>query len=204
MIDISPLLSADIAVWPGDTPFCRQLSQDTAQGDGYTLSSVQTTLHLGAHVDAPNHYLHPAVGIAERSLDLYFGRCQVMRVEVERGQRILPQHLPEPVIAPRLLLCTNSFPDPRCWNEDFNAYSLELVEMLHQQEVRLVGIDTPSVDLFDDKRLEAHQAIGQHDMAILEGVVLSHVEPGLYTLCALPLRLAEADASPVRAVLLPH
>jgi arylformamidase len=52
--------------------------------------------------------------------------------------------------------------------------------------------------------LESHQAAARHDMALLEGLVLDHVEPGLYTLVALPLRLENADASPVRAVLVEH
>jgi arylformamidase len=67
-----------------------------------------------------------------------------------------------------------------------------------------VGIDTPSIDPFASKKLEAHQAVLRHNLAILEGLVLSDVEPGLYTLVALPLKLAQADASPVRAVLLPY
>ena len=58
------------------------------------------------------------------------------------------------------------------------------------------------MDLFDCKELKAHTKIHQHNMAILEGIDLSKVEDGLYTLSALPLKLADADASPVRAVLL--
>ena len=67
--------------------------------------------------------------------------------------------------------------------------------------MRLVGIDTPSVDLFDSKDLPAHKAFLRCDMAILEGLVLAEVPPGLYELIALPLKLVGFDASPVRAVL---
>jgi len=65
----------------------------------------------------------------------------------------------------------------------------------------LVGIDTPSVDPHDSKELESHSAIYESNMGILEGVILNNVEPGLYDLIALPLKIAEADASPVRAIL---
>jgi arylformamidase len=64
-----------------------------------------------------------------------------------------------------------------------------------------VGIDTPSVDLFDSKDLPAHKAFLRHDMSILEGLMLKDVPEGIYELIALPLRLAGFDASPVRAVL---
>ena len=67
--------------------------------------------------------------------------------------------------------------------------------------MRLVGIDTPSVDLFDSKDLPSHQACLRHDLAILEGIVLDFVPEGVYELIALPLKLAGFDASPVRAVL---
>ena len=83
------------------------------------------------------------------------------------------------------------------------ALSPELVEWLHRQGVRLVGIDTPSVDPFDSKDLPAHRAFLRRDMAILEGLVLGDVPEGLYELIALPLRLVGFDASPVRAVLRP-
>lgn len=65
----------------------------------------------------------------------------------------------------------------------------------------LIGIDTPSVDLLDDRALLSHGRFLAHDMAILENLVLADVPAGCYDLIALPLRLAGFDASPVRAVL---
>jgi arylformamidase len=67
--------------------------------------------------------------------------------------------------------------------------------------VRLIGIDTPSVDPFASRDLPVHQRCLAHDMGILEGLVLAHVPDGLYELMALPLKLVGFDASPVRAVL---
>lgn len=87
------------------------------------------------------------------------------------------------------------------FNGDFAALSPELIDWLHQRGVITVGIDTPSVDLFDSKDLPTHKAILRHDMAILEGLVLADVPEGTYELIALPLKLAGFDASPVRAVL---
>ena len=72
---------------------------------------------------------------------------------------------------------------------------------LHDQGVILIGIDTPSVDLFESKDLTAHKMFLKHDMAILEGLVLTYVPESIYELIALPLPLVGFDASPVRAVL---
>ncbi len=201
VLDISPPLRPGIAVWPGDTPFSQRWLCRMDQGANLDLSTIETTLHLGAHADGPSHYTLGAPGIGERPLDLYYGPAEVIRVNVGRGERIGPQHLPGPVRAPRVLFWTGTFPDPEHWNTDFASLSPELVDALAAQGVVLVGLDTPSVDLMDDKLLLSHQALARHDMANLEGLVLDHVQPGLYTLIALPLRLLGADASPVRAAL---
>jgi arylformamidase len=201
LYDISPPISPRLAVWPGDTPPSRQVLLDMQQGDSITLSTLHATVHLGAHADAPSHYGKGAPAIDQRDLDYYVGPCQVMRVKVARGTRVLPALLPTSVTQPRLLLATGTFPDAEHFDQDFAALSVELVEYLHGQGVRLVGIDTPSVDLFNSKDLPAHGAILKCDMAILEGIVLRDVPDGVYELIALPLKLVGFDASPVRAVL---
>ncbi|MEZ4271763.1 MAG: cyclase family protein [Myxococcota bacterium] len=201
-IDISPTVSSKLAVFPGDQPYSRRISLDMKRGDHLSLSAISATVHLGAHTDAPNHYAKTGEGIDTRDLALYYGPCQVFEVSVPRGRRIRVRDLRGAVHAPRVLFKTGSFPDPNHWNADFNSLSAELIDHLVTQGVCLVGIDTPSVDPADDKELESHQAIARHDMAILEGIVLEHVPPATYTLIALPLKLENADASPVRAVLL--
>ena len=201
LIDISPRVSERIAVWPGDVPYRRVVGASFGAGGNLELSSVVTTLHVGAHADAPRHTAPDGAPIDEVPLDAYFGPCQVIGVEVPRGARIRPEDLTAPVEAPRVLLRTGTFPDPEAWGSDFASLSPELVDALAGRGVVLVGIDTPSVDPFDDGELESHRALRRHGMANLEGLVLSHVPAGRYTLIALPLPLAEADASPVRAAL---
>lgn len=202
LIDISPLVSEHIGVFPGDVPFQRDVSLRLDRGDNIDLSAIRATLHLGAHADAPSHYVQGGQSIERRPLSLYYGPCQVMEVEVARGTRVQVADLRQPIEAPRILVKTATFPDPDVFNQDFASLSPALVDHLHARGVLLVGIDTPSVDPCADKILESHQALARHDMAVLEGLVLSHVDAGIYTLVALPLRLAGADASPVRAALI--
>jgi arylformamidase len=202
LIDISPLLEPEIDVWPGDTPLTQTINADLKAGANITLSDIRTTLHVGAHTDAPSHYAAGGSDIASRPLERFIGRCQVVHVAVARGARIVPRDLEGKTIeAPRVLFRTGTFPDPRRWNNDFASLSPELIDMLHECGVVLVGIDTPSVDPFESKALEAHAALARHDMQNLEGIVLDGVDEGAYELIALPLRIRNGDASPVRAVL---
>jgi arylformamidase len=201
LYDITPPLTQQTAVWPGDTSLSRELLLDIARNDNLTLSTMRATVHLGAHADGPNHYGENAPAIDERALDYYLGPCQVIRLNAPRATRITPGMLSGDAAAPRVLFATGSYPDPGNWNADFAALSVELIDSLHASGVITVGIDTPSVDLFDSKDLPAHKAILGHDMAILEGLALRNVPEGIYELIALPLRLVGFDASPVRAVL---
>jgi arylformamidase len=202
LIDISPLVGPSTNVWPGDTPFVHTVNLDMATGSNITLSDIRTSVHVGAHTDAPNHYSADGGDIASRRLEMYLGPCVVIHVDVERGDRITPNDIiGKPITAPRVLFRTNTFPSHESWNNDFASLSPELVDHMYQHGVILLGIDTPSIDPFDSKDLEAHRAIAHNDMAILEGVVLDDVPEGEYELIALPLRLQGADASPVRAVL---
>lgn len=201
LIDISPLISPKTAVWPGDVSFRRDTALDIADGHNITLSSVTSTVHIGAHADAPNHYHADGVDIASCALSPYYGPCQVIAVQCQRGTRIVPADLSCAITRPRVLFKTGSFPDPDDFNEDFNSLSPELIRHCHEAGVVLVGLDTPSVDPFDSKALESHQVLFETGMRNLEGLVLEQVAPGHYTLIALPLKIAGADASPVRAVL---
>lgn len=203
ILDISPLLSARTAVFPGDTAFSRRVALEVERGDPVTLSSVTTTVHLGSHADAPLHYAAGGRAIHEQPLDLYIGPCIVVRVQVPPGALV---GVPEvagrvPFGTERVLIATGSYPDHDAWTETFAALDPGLVRWLDTRGVRLVGVDTPSVDPAASKELPAHAAFRERDMAIIEGLVLADVPEGAYELVALPLRIEGADASPVRAIL---
>lgn len=199
--DVTPTVTPALAVWPGDTPPSREVLLDMKRGDNLTLSTLRATVHLGAHADAPSHYGRDARTIEAQPLETYLGPCRVVRIAAARGTRIPPEALPELKGVARVLIATGTYPDPTQFNEDFAALAPETVDGLHARGVRLVGIDTPSVDLVSDKELLSHHRFLAHDMAILEGLALDAVPEGDYELIALPLALRGFDASPVRAVL---
>jgi arylformamidase len=201
LYDLSPIIRPEIPVWPGDTLFQSKLTWSIAEGASVNLSAITTTPHLGSHADAPFHTEARGEGIADMPLDRYIGPCRVVRVPPQ--PLIEPRHLEGIDLSnpPRLLLKTESVRDRRTFPERFSALSPELAALLGERRVLLVGLDTPSVDPFDSKTLDAHHALARGGVAILEGLVLDGVPEGIYELIALPLKLAGLDASPVRAVL---
>jgi arylformamidase len=202
--DISPRIQPGSPVFPGDQPFERQVTMDFKQGDHLGLSWMKTTLHIGAHADAPSHYHRDGLSIDQRDLQLYMGVCQVIDVQHVGPRRIMPEDLAlDSIRTPRVLFKSCSFKHSEAFQMEFTSLSAELIEALAGRGVKLVGIDTPSVDPADSKDLPSHQALYRFDLAVLEGLDLDRVPPGFWKLSALPLALAAADASPVRAVLWP-
>ncbi len=199
--DISPLISPATPVWPTDTPLGRELLSSREKGDPCTVSTLRTTVHIGAHADAPCHFGAGREGIDAVDLTRYLGPCQLLRRPLEGDALLTPEMLPRTIEAPRVLFATSSYHgNPQA---PFAAIAAETIDALSHQGVCLVGLDTPSVDPANATTFPAHLGCLAAGMAILEGLVLDAVAEGCYELIALPLRLAGFDASPVRAVLRP-
>lgn len=200
LFDISSPISENAAVWPGDVPLTRQWQSRFSEGANLDLSSVSTTVHIGAHADAPSHYHKKGVTIDQVSLEPYIGLCAVVDagktcISVEDCQKALRTK------QTRILFKTLSQPRWDVFNEDFAYFDPKGLRLLGEAGVVLVGIDTPSVDPFSSKDLPAHQVLFEFGMRNLEGLDLSQVPDGIYELIALPLKLSGFDASPVRAIL---
>ena len=203
--DISRLVRAGIPVWPGDTAFDFSFVARIAEGASCNVGRVEMSVHTGTHIDAPLHFDDEGADAARVPLENYVGPCVVADVRPS-ARGILPGDLPEALAdqlatAPRLLL--RSYAErPAAFDEGMAHCTPELADWLSARGVRLLGVDTDSMDAFESKDLPAHHRLHHHGIAILEGIDLSAVRPGLYELVALPLRLEGADGSPVRAILI--
>ncbi|GAA4641865.1 arylformamidase [Pontixanthobacter gangjinensis] len=198
--DISQKLRAGLPVWPGDTQFSHTPTWEMRDGSPVNVSALTLSTHSGTHADAPLHYDPAGLDSAASDLEPYLGKCLVVDARGS-GAAIAIGTVPGLDGIERVLFRTyESFPHDM-WDENFTAIEPETIAWLAAQGVKLVGIDTPSLDPQDSKTMDAHKAVLAADMRILEGLVLDDVPPGLYELIALPLPIAGADASPVRAIL---
>ncbi len=199
--DISPPLAPGTPVFPGDTAFTLRWSATLGPGCPVNVSTLTLSPHAGAHADAPLHY--DALGAAIGTLDLepYLGACRVIHA-IGCAPLVEWRHLAHALagVPPRVLVRTYARA-PGTWDPALAAYAPAAVERLADAGVRLIGIDTASIDPADSKLLASHQVARRRDLRILENLVLDAVPEGDYELIALPLKLTTADASPVRAVL---
>ena len=199
--DISPTVSPTAPLFPGDLPYALEWTARLGPGCPVNLSAVHLSPHVGAHADAPLHYADGAPSIDEVDLAPYLGPCRVIHA-LNCGALIEIAHLQHLSgdLPPRVLVRTRHRA-LTAWSEDFAAFAPATMGWLAAQGVRLIGLDTPSVDPAASKTLESHAGLLRHDMRVLENLVLDDVPEGDYELIALPLKLQGACASPVRAVL---
>jgi arylformamidase len=202
LIDISRSYRPGIAVFPIDTPYTEEFVARISPDVPVNVSKVTMSVHCGTHADAPYHYDEQGAKIGAVDLDVFVGPARVIDAQ-GTGPLCLPEHV-APFLRdapPRILLRLFAGQDSNQWNENFRALVPETVELLAAHGVRLVGVDTASVDPATSKSLPAHMACKKNNIIILENLLLDHVEPGDYELMALPLKFENLDASPVRAVL---
>lgn len=199
--DISPALDPATPPFPGDQAYEQRWTARIGPGCPVNLSALTLSPHLGAHADAPLHYADDAPGIGTVPLEPYLGPCRVIHA-IGCGPLIRPGHLEHAAkdLPPRVLVRTCARA-PTAWSEDFAAYAPETIAWLAARGVQLVGIDSQSVDPATSKTLDSHQLLLKHGLRVLENLVLDDVPEGDYELIALPLKLTQACASPVRAVL---
>ncbi|HJS02551.1 MAG TPA: arylformamidase [Variovorax sp.] len=200
--DISPPVHEGAPVFPGDTPYRQRWAATIAPGCPVNVSEITLSPHVGAHADAPLHYDPEGATIGAVDLSPYLGRCRVIHA-IARGPLVEWAHIAHAVegLPPRVLVRTYERAPVDRWDGALAAYAPATVERLAALGVKLIGIDTASIDPADSKALDSHQVIRRLGLRVLENLVLDEVPEGDYELIALPLKLVTADASPVRAVL---
>lgn len=200
--DISPPIAPDSPLFPGDEPYSQKWTATIGPGCPVNLSAITMSPHIGAHADAPLHYGNDAPPIGAVDLCAYLGPCRVIHA-IGSGQRLIhPRDLEHAQhgLPPRVLVRTCD-KAPMQWSEDFASFAPETIDWLAARGVKLVGIDSQSVDPATSKTLDSHHRLLANDLRVLENLVLDAVPAGDYELIALPLKLMQACASPVRAVL---
>ncbi|MFL5385877.1 MAG: cyclase family protein [Longimicrobiaceae bacterium] len=198
--DVTRAMVAGMPVWPGDPP-CRcgwyaRLPSDVANGAELSFGA-----HTGTHVDGPLHVLEDGAPIGRLPLDAFIGPAHVVDAGAagEIAEEWLAENLPGG--CERLLLRTRAWRNAE-FPEMWPALAPAAARLLVARGVRLLGTDAPSPDPLESNDLPVHHVLLGAGIPIVENLLLDDVAPGAYELIALPLRLAEADASPVRAVLL--
>lgn len=187
-------------MYPGDPPLRMEPIWSIGPEHPCNVLALHWTTHVLTHLDAPRHFFPDGESIEELAPERFIGEALVVEVE---GDAVRERDVPENVSGLNLLFKTRNSADwdPKAYNPNHVYLEGAAAEAIAARGANLVGLDYLSVDRFGDHSYPAHRALLGAGVLILEGLDLSGVEEGRYTLYALPLKIAGGDGSPVRAVL---
>ena len=203
--DITLTISPDMIVWPGDPSVNMKRLSSIASGDNANVSQISMSCHTGTHVDAPDHFLNNGKTVESLSLDLLIGRAYVLHLpDVNLITASVLMNADIPPRTRRLLFKTRNSDfwanGNKEFQTDFVGISVDAAELLVDRNVKVVGIDYLSIAPFKQGK-PVHTILLDAGMVVIEGLDLSRVSQGRYTLHCLPLKLGGADGAPTRAIL---
>lgn len=207
LIDISAPITSAMPVWPGDPDLVCEIPLHVDRGDPATVSHWQMSAHCGTHVDAPAHFIAGGKQLHELALVGWQGPCQV--IEITHPAEITVAEVSEKLVSGTTKVLFKTANSNQPWyelpfNKAFVHIPLETAQWLVAQGITLVGIDYLSVESFYAEGAPTHQCLLGANVHIVEGLVLSHVQPGRYNLACYPMHLANPDAgdgAPARVTL---
>ena len=208
LIDVSLEVGPDLLVWPGNPGVSVTPSSRISEGGSSNVSEIRLGSHTGTHIDPPFHFLDDGATAEDLPLEVMMGETTVADLRGTPGP-IGPDELAGLSLSggvTRLLLRTDNSSlwaaDPRAFPDDYVSLSPDGARWVVDQGVRLIGIDFLSIEARGAPGHPTHRTLLEADVVILEGLDLSGVEPGGYTLVCFPLKIVGGDGAPTRAVLL--
>jgi arylformamidase len=206
--DISLTITPDLPTWPGDPQIVLERFSKMEEGAACNVTQISACVHIGTHVDAPYHFLGDGTQTVDQiPLSLLTGRAYVLHLP-DQVDLITAAVLEQAAIPPRtrrLLFKTRNSAYWRAgvnrFQEDFVAISPDGAQFIVEHGIRLVGVDYLSVAPFAAPE-PTHELLLKGGVVVIEGLNLSQVSQGRYTLYCLPLKIAGADGAPARAILI--
>lgn len=203
-IDISVPLHNGMVHWPDNPPVKVERMLDMDAGHACNVSKISLGVHTGTHVDAPRHFLREGAGVHLAPVSALIGPARVIAISDSRAVSTDELRQYDIQAGERVLFKTLN--SARCWQtddfvEDFVYISQAAARYLASLRVQTVGVDYLSVGGYTVDGPETHHALLSAGIWIIEGLNLAGVRPGTYELICLPLKIADSDGAPARAVL---
>jgi arylformamidase len=204
--DITLTISQGMVVWPGDPPVEIDRISEIGKGDTSNVTRLQMSAHTGTHIDAPFHFIEGGETVENIPIETLTGRVYVLHLpDAETITLDMVKDSPIPPRTKRVIFRTRNSEiwksETKKFKQNFVSVSPEAAEYLVGRGVKLIGVDYLSVAAYDNG-VPTHKILLEAGVVIVEGLDLSEVEQGRYTLYCLPLKIAGSDGAPARAILI--
>lgn len=204
-VDLTHRIGSDTLPFPGD-PSLKVEFRGEAEKTGFSISHVQTGMHLGTHVDSPLHFIPYGKSITDLTLDKWMGKANKIKVlpdsgiirtaEIESKWNELANHF-------HVLLIDSGHDilfGKREFYDSCPAFEPSFFSFLKKNSIRLLGLDLPTIKYPIDNNLGAHRDLLGSGIVIVESLANLATVPAELFFMALPLNIMGLEASLVRAV----
>ncbi|MGM0565950.1 MAG: cyclase family protein [Bacteroidota bacterium] len=178
----------------------------TIENDGYAQLRFTMYTHNSTHIDAPAHMVKGGKTLTDFLPESFTGKAFVADVK-NAAQRITKEHLApyeENLKACDFILLDTGWAEK--WNTDayktgFPVLEPKAAEWLTQFNLKGIGLDTISIDPVDSVEVPNHHIVLGNDMLIIENLTgLDKAGKGVFWFSCFPLKIENADGSPIRAI----
>lgn len=205
--DISLTISPSLPIWPGDPALELEQIESMDKGAHANVTRLSAAVHLGTHVDAPHHFLNDGRTVETLSLAVLTGPCYVAQLP-DGVEAITAEVLERTEVTKDMKRVLFGTSNSHLWAKgvtefqtDFVAITEDGAEWLVERGVQLVGVDYLSVAPYGDS-VPTHTVLLKAGVVVVEGLNLASIMRGFYDLYCLPLKIADSDGAPARAILI--
>jgi len=205
LYDISVTLGNESLAYPDDPTVLRETLSSVEAGDPYEVSRLELSAHSGTHLDFPAHFFACGKTVDSYAVDEFSLQAQVVGI-ADAAAVGRPELESKPIAEHRALLfktanSTAGLVSGSSFSAEYVHLTAEAAEFCIEKKSPLVGLDYLSIDKYGDMDFPVHRRLLAESILILENIDLKQVPQGDYLLFCFPLKIARAEASPVRAVL---
>ncbi|MEM0073732.1 MAG: cyclase family protein [Thermoplasmatales archaeon] len=198
--DLSVYIEDGMPYFEGDpVPSVKQYK--SIQRDGYNLKSINIGSHTGTHIDAPSHFIPGGLSVEDLSLDRLCGFGTIIKYD-PKEKLVLPEQKFD------IILLYTGYNEK--WEEysvfrDFSYIKKEDAEEIRKYGVKVVGIDSPSVEPPNSKAFLTHKVLLGSSIVIIENLnskeMAGIIGKSLFVF-VFPILLKGGDGAPSRVVAL--
>lgn len=198
LFDLTMPLTAETPVFPGDPPFSKTTLRALEQGYTHHVCHLQSTNHTGTHIDFPSHIIPHGKTSSDFPLSTFVGPGIILEYEENSTGEItlafIKQQQPLIVNCPRVFFKTPKNPATK----KPTHLTKDAAEALVQLGVKIVGVDSLSIDAMDSDHLSVHTTLLSRDVLIVEGLRLIDAPTGKGEIIIAPLHIPHMDGLPAR------
>ncbi len=206
LIDLTHVVKPGMTVFPGTEAPVFEVGSSIDK-DGFEEKKITMFSHTGTHMDAPAHIIAGARRLDEFPIGKFSGQACVVDVDSNDAVKIDVEVLKsrgEAILESDFVILRSGW--SQLWDSDeyfrnFPVLSPEAAQWLVEANIKGVGLDMISVDECDSTDFAVHNILLGADLVIIENLTNLELLPdSVFSFYCFPLRIDQADGSPVRAV----